>query len=113
MIVIAKSNRNVDYSLTIGTYELTVIPRSLFTADDSFLPCIDKSKLINLLNALPGDNELFITDLKISGHKVAIVVGMVVLQKLKKTSAMHAINDLTTTYCTNLQTLTCEFDEIH
>ena len=35
MMIIAKLNRNVDYSLTIGMYEFTVISRSLFAADGS------------------------------------------------------------------------------
>ena len=57
LIIIAKSNRDVDLKHAIGHHEFTVTPRAFFAASGSVLPCQDKAKLIHFLEKLPTDKE--------------------------------------------------------
>ena len=52
LMVLARSNRDIDQKQAVGTYEFTLTPRSLFGADGSVLSCSDKSKLIHALENL-------------------------------------------------------------
>ena len=52
LMVLARSNRDIDQKQAVGTYEFTLTPRSLFAPDGSVLPCSDKSKLIHALEKL-------------------------------------------------------------
>ena len=84
----------------IGNYEFTLTPRALFAPDGTFLPCLDKSKLIHLLEkTCPLKTSLKLdvqatkipTDTGFADHtsdqpsrKLALVDGMVLVQKLSK-----------------------------
>ena len=60
LMVLTRSNRDIDQKNTIGNYEFTLTPRALFAPDGSMLPCTDKSKLIHNLQKLAntdGTNE--------------------------------------------------------
>ena len=52
LMVLARSNRDIDQKQAIGNYELTLTPRALFAANGAMLPCTDKAKLIHLLEKL-------------------------------------------------------------
>ena len=103
LMVLCRSNRDIDQKNAVGNYEFTLTPRALFAPDGTMLPCTDKSKLIHDLTKLtdtdesnerteiPVDNQphvgrdadavpsaaTFSTSLKI-----AIVDGMVLVQKM-------------------------------
>ena len=49
LVVIARSNRDIDQKQPVGTYEFTLTPRSLFSPDGEVLSHCDKSKLIHEL----------------------------------------------------------------
>ena len=50
LMVLARSSRDINQKEAIGNYEFTLTPRALFAPDGTILPCLDKSKLIHLLN---------------------------------------------------------------
>ena len=52
LMVLARSNRDIDQKQAVGTYEFTLTPRALFSPNGSVLPCNDKSKLIHVLEKL-------------------------------------------------------------
>ena len=52
LMVLARSNREIDQKQAVGTYEFTLTPRALFSPNGSVLPCNDKSKLIHVLEKL-------------------------------------------------------------
>ena len=52
LVVLARSNRDIDQKQAIGNYELTLTPRALFAQNGAMLPCTDKAKLIHLLEKL-------------------------------------------------------------
>ncbi|KAL8597167.1 hypothetical protein ACOMHN_050503 [Nucella lapillus] len=57
LMVLARSNRDINQKDAIGNYEFTLTPRALFAPDGIVLPCQDKSKLIHLLIKLAKDEE--------------------------------------------------------
>ena len=52
LMVLARSSRDINQKEAIGNHEFTLTPRALFAPDGTILPCLDKSKLIHLLNKL-------------------------------------------------------------
>ncbi len=57
LMVLTRSNRDIDQKNAIGSYEFTLTPRALFAPDGTMLPCTDKSKLIHNLEKLANTNE--------------------------------------------------------
>ena len=52
LMVLTRSNRDIDQKDAVGNYEFTLTPRALFAPDGSMLACTDKSKLIHILETL-------------------------------------------------------------
>ena len=94
LMVLARSSRDINQKEAIGNYEFTLTPRALFAPDGTILRCMDKSKLIHLLNKLtttqplPQDDELpedgMDTTQNVPSRKIALVDGMVLLQQMAK-----------------------------
>ncbi|KAE8278585.1 hypothetical protein D5F01_LYC23497 [Larimichthys crocea] len=130
LMVLARSNRDIDYKEAIGNYEFTLTPRALFTPDGTILPCHDKSKLIHLLEKLTKEDKP--TEVGSSTHqdavdtgtpdltssdqpsrKIALVDGMVLVQKLsKKPATVLTVKDLSVCFNDRLMQLTRDYDEV-
>ena len=128
--ILTKSSREIDQQHAIGNFEFTVTPRSLFAPNGELLPCNDKSKLIHLLVKLGEDDRLSEEnqqnssttdvvaptapqDLHGADRKIAVVDGMVLLQKLStKAATIATVKDLSLNFNTKLMLLTRNFDEI-
>jgi len=52
LMVLTRSNRDIDQKNAIGNYEFTLTLRALFAPDGSMLMCTDISKLIHDLEKL-------------------------------------------------------------
>ena len=52
LMVLATSSRDINQKKAIGNHEFTLTPRAFFAPDGTIVPCLDKSKLIHLLNKL-------------------------------------------------------------
>ena len=48
--IVAKSRTDMHLQECLSTYELSIVPRSLFAADDTMLHCSAKSKLMDILD---------------------------------------------------------------
>ena len=120
-------NRDINQKEAIGNYEFTLTPRALFAPDGTVLPCHDKSKLIHLLDKLArehvpdqdpqqtqGENatgqEAMDTDSTSTdppSRKIALVDGMVLVQKLsKKPETVVTVKDLSGFFNDRLMSLT-------
>ncbi|KAG1663115.1 hypothetical protein GQR58_020553 [Nymphon striatum] len=80
LMVLTRSNRDIDQKNAVGNYEFTLTPRALFSPDGSMLPCTDKSKLIHDLQKLEitaDINEQEALSINSTNSKIAIVDGMV------------------------------------
>ena len=58
LIVISRSIPQLDLKECIGTYEIGVIPRSLFASDGIVLLAYDKAKILHHLEFLIGNEQL-------------------------------------------------------
>ena len=166
LMVLTKSSRDINQKEAIGNYEFTLTPTPLFAPNGLVLPCMDKAKLINLLEELPNAQVLpqehqmlpqedhvqlqedqvlpqerlvvqhetnvlsaegqvlpvqvvttdaahLIDEPELnSSRKIAVVDGMVIVRKLKKTSAIQTVKDLSQSFFGKLINLTREYDEI-
>jgi len=116
LMVMARSSRDINQKEAIGNHEFTLTPRALFAPDGTILSCLDKSKLIHLLNKLatadissenqqPEDGMNTTPDA--ASRKIALVDGMVLLQKMaKKPATIVTIKDLSECFNDRLMSLT-------
>ena len=123
LMVLARSSRDINQKEAIGNHEFTLTPRALFAPDGTILPCLDKSKLIHLLNKLataetPQDDQQpeevgmdFTPDAP--SHKIALVDGMVLLQKMaKKPAKIVTVKDLGECFNDRIMSLKRDYHEI-
>lgn len=93
-MVLTKSNQDVHQKDAIGNHKLTLTPRVRFAPNGSLLTCSDESKLIHVLEKLISeeigqnssltDPEAIEVEDVFHGKKIAVVDGMVLVQKLSK-----------------------------
>ena len=126
LMILARSNRDIDQKQAIGTYEFTLTPRSLFSPDGAVLPCSDKSKLIHLLEKMVPTDEDHASQQKQPDEsiqtttadadpcrRIAVVDAMVLVQKLStKAAAVVTVKDLSVCFNDRLMNLTRHFDEV-
>jgi len=123
LMVLARSSRHINQKEAIGNHEFTVTPRALFAPDGTILPCMDKSKLIHLLQKLATMQPLPQTDKlpedgmdttpNAPSRKIALVDGMVLLQQMaKKPATIVTVKDLSEYFNDRLMSLTRNYDEI-
>ena len=87
MMMVCKSRPQIDIKETVGQYEFSIVPQSLFAADGTMLHCASKSNLMSILEKL-NDNR---NNRRVAGPnedqmKVAIVDGMAEVQLLASPS---------------------------
>ena len=124
LMILTRSNRDIDQKNAVGNYEFTLTPRALFAPDGSMLACTDKSKLIHDLEKLPStvdtikytkvmtSNEQ--DDPILTSPKIAIVNGMVLVQKMarNKKGTFGTVKNLVQNINNRLTTLTAGFSEV-
>ena len=84
MMMVCKSRPEIDIKETVGQYEFSIVPRSLFAADGTMLHCASKSNLMSILEKL-NDNRNDVQESSWPNEdqmKVAIVDGMAEVQSL-------------------------------
>jgi len=122
LMVLAKSSRDINQKDAIGNHKFILTPRALFAPDGTILPCLDKSKLIHLLNKLATaetaqedqqpENGMDTTP-DAPSRKIALVEGMVLVQQMaKKPATIVTIKDLSECFNDRLMSLTRDYDEI-
>lgn len=124
LMVLARSNKDINQKDVIGNYECTLTPRALFAPDGTVLPCQDKSKLIHLLIKLAKDEEsqaacmdhqdaMEIGTSNTTSRKIALVDGRVLAHRLtKKPATVVTLKDLSVCFNDRLMSLTQDYDEI-
>jgi len=116
LMVLTRSNRDIDQKDAIGNYEFTLTPRALFAPDGSMLPCTDKSKLIHNLKKLTNMEERCEqteTPTVIDSPKIAVVDRMVLVQMTtSKTGTFSTVKDVAQSFNEKLTSLTSGFDEV-
>jgi len=57
MMMVCKSRPEINIKETVGQYEFSLVPSSLFAADGSMLHCSSKSALLAILEKLNSENN--------------------------------------------------------
>ena len=95
---------------TIGEYEMSVVPRSLFAADGSLLIPQNKHKMMTLLEQFQSENPApSITTT--SSSKVLIIDAMAFVHPLKKSPATRTLRDLQDVFISKIENRLQGFDE--
>ena len=76
MLIVANSRPDISLETTIGIYELSIVPRSLFAADGLMNHCSDKSQLMAILEK-QADQPVLASELTSETGRVAVVDAMV------------------------------------
>ena len=117
LMVLARSNRDINQKDAIGNYEFTLTPMALFAPDGTVVACQDKSTLIHLLIKLAKDEEsqaacmdnqdaMKIGTSNSPSRKIALVDGMVLVQRLtKKPATVVTVKDLSVCFNDRLMSL--------
>ena len=123
MLLVSKSRPEIDLAEIISTYELSVVPRSMFAADGTMLHC--QSNLMAILEkvseksaqsdtALVGEDT---TDSQVDDEasilEVALVDAMAELQSLDKPDHIKYCTDLANHFATRILKKYEKFNEIH
>ena len=99
MMVICKSRPEIDIQEAVGTYEFTVVPRSMFATDGEMLHCPAKSVLMSILEKLPAktdDCRAVSQDATSQGERmqVCIIDAMAEVQSLDKQDWIKSFSQL-------------------
>ena len=126
MLLVSKSRPDINVAETVGKYELSVVPRSMFAADGSMLHCQKKSTLMTILEELPDQNEPSeqnegrsdaieqnsANNMEDSGTKVALVDAMAEVQSLDKPEQIKNCNQLAEHFVNRILNRYKDADEI-
>ena len=109
LAIAARSRPEIDLPKYLGDYELSVVPRSMFSGDEEILLGNDKSVLIHEIErisasvdtpTITADSSETVTELT---PRVIVFDGMAVVNQIKKTplikSCRTLLNVLRTEYC--------------
>ena len=131
LLVVSRSQRQVDLRDTLGTYEFSAVPRSLFNADGTMYLCQQKCKLIEILKSIPSAppshpqsyssnyERATAATTAISNtsnernFSVGIVDGMAELQALEKSKDIQTCKDLAEAFSKKIEKKYWEYDEVH
>lgn len=109
--IVGRSRPEINLKKTVGTYELSVIPQSLFTVDGTLHHC-QKSVLLNILVKLPLVS-LPKEDDGLNVSTVAVVDGMAELQAFSKTTAIKNCLDLANSFVAKTIKKFKDYEEVH
>lgn len=116
MMLVCKSQRDINVQEAVGMYEFSVVPRSLFAPDGTMLYCNAKSDLMSILEKLPeeamDDQDETDDQRTTNNYKVAIVDGMAELQSLKKPDSIKDCLQLAEHFCDRIFTKYADYSEI-
>ena len=115
MLIVANSRPEMSLEATIGKYELSVVPRALFSADGLMNHCSDKSQLMTILEKQSEQPVLAMdtTDPTSETDRIAVVDAMVIVQSLDKPKSIKTCKDLSDHFCRKVTRLFNRYEQVH
>lgn len=114
MRIVANSRPEISLENTIGTYELSVVPRALFAADGSMHHCSEKSQMTILEKQSDQSSTLCSATANIiETDRVAVVDAMVIVQSFDKPKSVKTCKDLSNHFCNKVTQLFDRYEEVH
>ena len=111
-MMVCQSRPEINLQEAIGTYELSLMPRSLFAADGEMLHCLTKSTLMTLIEKEAIDSSNVLSDLRVR-KKVVIADGMAEVQSLDKPPVITSCAHLAEHFTEKVLQKYYESDELH
>lgn len=101
MVLVCKSRPEIDIREAVGTYEFTVVPRSMFAVDGEMLHCSTKSALMSILEKLPNSVSTSVcnttfqdTENQEERMRVSVIDAMAEVQSLDKPEWIRTCSNL-------------------
>ena len=124
MAIVAQSRPEINIEEAIGTYEFSCISRALFASDGSLLPCVGKSKLMQVLEkeaTTETSHEDRQCSVPILGepedstkYMVAIVDAMVIVQEIASSAInIKTCKDFAAQFVKYVEAKTNTYNEVH
>ena len=111
LVVVAKSRPEIDIKDSIGKFEFTTFPRSLFDGSGNLLAMTNKSQLLNIIEK-SLETKVHVTE-NTTEHKACVIDGMALVQEMGKPSSVSTCLDLAEHFLERLATKTETYAEIH
>ena len=119
LLVVSKA-RDIDLKQAVGTYEFSVVPRSLFASDGSLLHTTSKSDLMLILENLPKveavpqeNNNQRVDQAGVNYKCVAVIDAMADLQTLDKPECIKTCHDRANHFIGRHWQKYGDYDEVH
>lgn len=117
LLVASRARPDFDLKSVISKYELSAIPRSLYSSDGQMYHCLAKSKVMHLLEGLVDITEQEAMAASENSakrpFKVAIIDAMAEVQMLDKPDHIVTCKELATYFFFKLRMKYSSFDEVH
>ena len=99
----------------LSNYELSIVPRLLFAADDTMLYCSVKSKLMDILEKMSSavTSDVAPPDIPQPNTCVTIIHTMADVQSMVKPSWIKMCKELSANFIAFMQRKYDEYDELH
>ena len=112
LVVVVKSRPDIDIKESIGTFEFTPLPRSLFDGSGDLLSATNKSQLMSIETYTEKQMKTKSMNSE-QIPKTCIIDGMVLVQEMGKLLWISSCQDLSDHFLDRLETQTKEYVEIH
>ena len=114
LMMVCQSRPEITLEEAIGTYEFSLVPRSLFAADGEMIHCLTKSTLTTSIEKeTPAvDSSDVLSDVRVR-KKVVIVDGMAELQSFDKPAVITTCPHLAEHFTEKVLQKYFERDELH
>ena len=114
LMMVCESQQEINLQDAIGTYEISLMPRSLFAADGEMLHCLTNSTLMTLIEkeAPAVDSSNVLPDVRVR-KKVVIFDGMAELQSFDKPAVITTCVHLAEHFTEKVLQMYFESDELH
>jgi hypothetical protein len=84
-LITSRKRPDIDLAESIGNYEFSVVPKSMFTEDGQPLLSTDKAKVLHEIEALANEDKSSVTEYMDQSTKRTIIIdGMAVVHRIKK-----------------------------
>ena len=113
LVIVAKSRPEIDIKDSIGKFEFTTFPRSLFDGSGNLLATTNKSQLLSIIEKSPETKVDVIENSTEYAYKACVIDGMALVQEMGKPSSVNTCLDLANHFLDRLATKTEKYDEIH
>ena len=114
LLIVSRSQRHIDFAQTLGQYELSVVPRSMFAYDGTMNLCSANTKLMTFMKSViqaPIEDKPSIKSTSEFG--VAVVDEMAELQAMAKPPTVRTCENFGNAVVTKMQSKYWHWEEVH